>query len=111
MSRRPSPLDNEQCRQCSSFEDYVKSTKKQVKEEGCSDPLSNDDVELKPRRDDCPLDKDELGNKTWGLLHTMAAKYPEKPSKEDKCDMQTFFTVKNRASKNRFPRSTKPVVM
>lgn len=28
MNRRPTPLDNEQCRSCSSFSDYIKSTKK-----------------------------------------------------------------------------------
>lgn len=33
MSRRPSPLDNEQCRQCSSFSDYMKSTKKKINDE------------------------------------------------------------------------------
>lgn len=49
--------------------------------------------EVTHRRDDCPLDKDELGNKSWGLLHTMAAKYPEKPTKEEQCDMKTFFNV------------------
>lgn len=46
---------------------------------------------MKPRRDDCPLDKDELGNKSWGLLHTMAAKYPENPTDEQKCNMKKFF--------------------
>lgn len=32
MNRRPTPLDNEQCRQCSSFSDYIKSTKKKKDE-------------------------------------------------------------------------------
>lgn len=44
MSRRPSPLDNEQCRQCSSFSDYVKSTKKRVKEESLQN--ADDNVSL-----------------------------------------------------------------
>lgn len=48
---------------------------------------------MKNRRDDCPLDKDELGIKSWGVLHTIAAKYPDKPTREQECDMKTFFNV------------------
>ena len=44
-------------------------------------------------RADCPLDKDELGSKTWAFLHTMAAYYPEKPTVVQKADMRTFFDV------------------
>ena len=33
-----------------------------------------------PKKDECPLDREELGVKTWGLLHTLAAYFPEKPS-------------------------------
>ncbi|XP_072383935.1 FAD-linked sulfhydryl oxidase ALR [Diabrotica undecimpunctata] len=87
MPGRPSPLDNEQCRQCTSFSDYVKSAKKKSTENGSV----SEHVE-KPRREDCPLDKDELGNKTWGLLHTMAAKYPDKPTIQDEKAMKEFFT-------------------
>ncbi|CAH0546053.1 unnamed protein product [Brassicogethes aeneus] len=83
MSRRPSPLDSEQCRQCSSFSDYVRQTKKKDSEAF---------VEM-PRRPDCPLDKDELGSKTWGFLHTMAAKYPKKPDASQQKEMKTFFTI------------------
>lgn len=48
---------------------------------------------MTPRREDCPLDRDELGNKSWGLLHTMAAKYPDNPSTEQKCEMKHFFSL------------------
>ena len=42
-------------------------------------------------RTDCPLDKNELGSKTWAFLHTMAAYYPDKPSRCQQKDMNTFF--------------------
>jgi FAD-linked sulfhydryl oxidase len=44
-----------------------------------------------PQRTDCPLDKDELGRGSWGLLHTIAAKYPERPSRSEQKDMTNFF--------------------
>ncbi|GJQ78914.1 putative sulfhydryl oxidase [Trypoxylus dichotomus] len=88
MTNRISPLDNEQCRQCTSFSDYIKQNREKINAERPEDaPL------MKPLRDDCPLDKDELGRKSWGLLHTMAAKYPRHPTDAEKRDMSVFFTL------------------
>ncbi|KAF1318229.1 Augmenter of liver regeneration, partial [Globisporangium splendens] len=39
---------------------------------------------------DCPLGREELGNATWGLLHSMGIYYPEKPSKEYQEKTKTF---------------------
>ncbi|XP_019872173.2 FAD-linked sulfhydryl oxidase ALR [Aethina tumida] len=89
MSRHSTPLDAEPCRSCVSFSDYLKQTKKKIKQ----DLASGETVQEIPTRNDCPLDKDELGSKTWGLLHTMAARYPEKPSEKQQDDMRTFFKV------------------
>lgn len=47
-------------------------------------------------RTDCPLDKDELGTRSWGLLHTIAAKYPDQPTPQEKRDICTFFSVFSR---------------
>lgn len=44
----------------------------------------------------CPLDKDDLGRSTWNLLHTMAAVYPDKPSEQQKQDVNTLFGVLSR---------------
>ncbi|CAH1099926.1 unnamed protein product [Psylliodes chrysocephalus] len=90
MSRRPTPLDNEQCRQCQPFKDYVKKSTKNKEGERDDSHKSSGDT---PRRPDCPLDREELGNKSWGLLHTIAAKYPENPQPKDKTTMREFFTL------------------
>ncbi|KAF0688374.1 Aste57867_19994 [Aphanomyces stellatus] len=39
---------------------------------------------------DCPLDREELGRATWGLLHTTAAYYPDKPTQAQKNQATTF---------------------
>lgn len=44
-------------------------------------------------RSDCPLDKDELGRGSWGLLHTIAAKYPANPTTTQRKDLSNFFML------------------
>lgn len=45
-----------------------------------------------PRRQDCPLDRDQLGSSTWSFLHTIAAVYPERPSAKESSDVKQFFS-------------------
>lgn len=47
----------------------------------------------KSNEPECPLDRNSLGRNTWSLLHTMAAKYPVKPTPEDKANMQEFIRL------------------
>lgn len=60
----------------------------------CNIFFKANDSDTKSHNDkSCPLDKDELGKSTWGLLHTMAANYPEKPTIEQVTDMTVFFKI------------------
>jgi hypothetical protein len=44
----------------------------------------------------CPLLKDELGRNTWGLLHTMAANFPNQPSKDEQSKAAAFINSMGR---------------
>ncbi|XP_078052734.1 evr1_Alr domain-containing protein Alr [Augochlora pura] len=81
------------CRVCTDFKTWTKIQKKAFESEKESEKKQekNQSVNSKVRRDDCPLDKDELGSKTWALLHTMAAYYPDHPSDAQKSYMKQFF--------------------
>ncbi|EGD77998.1 hypothetical protein PTSG_09636 [Salpingoeca rosetta] len=38
----------------------------------------------------CPVNRRELGRASWAFLHTMAAYYPEKPSRQEQDRMRDF---------------------
>ena len=42
---------------------------------------------------ECPADREELGRSSWTFLHTMAAYYPEQPSKKQSEEMKRFMTL------------------
>lgn len=42
---------------------------------------------------DCPLDREQLGRGSWGLLHTIASKYPVRPTPEQKVEMKEFIRI------------------
>ncbi|XP_024226325.1 FAD-linked sulfhydryl oxidase ALR [Bombus impatiens] len=80
------------CRACMDFKSWAKSQKKAFDSEKATEKIEKKDPPVnKVKRDDCPLDKDELGSRTWSFLHTMAAYYPDNPTDEQKLDMSKFF--------------------
>ena len=45
---------------------------------------------------ECPPDRMELGNKTWTLLHSVAAYFPASPSAQAQEDARTLMSVMSR---------------
>ncbi|XP_043263985.1 FAD-linked sulfhydryl oxidase ALR isoform X1 [Colletes gigas] len=81
------------CRVCTDFKTWAKIQKKTFESEKVqeSEKKQEKSSSLSNRRDDCPLDKDELGSRTWSFLHTMAAYYPDHPNEEQQSDITKFF--------------------
>ncbi|EFH67849.1 hypothetical protein ARALYDRAFT_892010 [Arabidopsis lyrata subsp. lyrata] len=43
-----------------------------------------------------PVTKEDLGRATWRFLHTLAAKYPEKPTKQQNKDVKDLMAILSR---------------
>lgn len=43
-----------------------------------------------------PLTKEELGRGTWALLHTIAAQYPDEPTRQQKRDVKELMAILSR---------------
>uniref|UniRef100_A0A2S2NE22 Sulfhydryl oxidase n=1 Tax=Schizaphis graminum TaxID=13262 RepID=A0A2S2NE22_SCHGA len=90
---------NEPCRSCTDFRTFSRMRRQefsqnQVQSEKSSSKNNiNETKILEHQREDCPLDKNELGRCTWKLLHTIAATYADKPSQEDQSNMEQFIRL------------------
>ncbi|XP_055844872.1 FAD-linked sulfhydryl oxidase ALR [Episyrphus balteatus] len=86
---RPDP----NCRSCTDFKTWsrkqreITKTPKNKVVEGHKE--ESDHSLIAPNN--CPLDKDSLGQSTWGLLHTIAAVYPTNPTDSQKQDVKQFY--------------------
>ena len=74
--------EEEECKACNDFKSFLLQSSKMDNNSNLSNKLK-----------DCPLDRTELGNRTWSFLHTMAAYYPKKPNDSQKGDMQQFIVL------------------
>lgn len=43
-----------------------------------------------------PVTKEELGRATWTFLHTLAAQYPERPTRQQKKDVKELMAILSR---------------
>ncbi|KAJ4164131.1 hypothetical protein LMH87_005816 [Akanthomyces muscarius] len=78
--------DGKPCRSCTSgaaFSAWAAQTKQRVK--GDKPATTTTDS-----RADCPPDVEMLGRSSWTLLHTIAATYPDTPSRTQQADMLRF---------------------
>uniref|UniRef100_A0A914LSQ4 Sulfhydryl oxidase n=1 Tax=Meloidogyne incognita TaxID=6306 RepID=A0A914LSQ4_MELIC len=96
------------CKACFSWEDMLKFTSKTKEKltKETTDNLNNKEETktnwnsrrkqqeqmIKHRREDCPLDKDQLGRSTWNLLHTMSVYYPDDPTEKEKQNTKDFLS-------------------
>ncbi|KAJ6310425.1 hypothetical protein OIU76_015198 [Salix suchowensis] len=65
-------------------------------------PANRDTSSVQPKdvlnkgKSAAPLTKEELGRATWTFLHTLAAQYPEHPTRQQKKDVKELMTILSR---------------
>uniref|UniRef100_A0A1Q3FFL0 Sulfhydryl oxidase n=1 Tax=Culex tarsalis TaxID=7177 RepID=A0A1Q3FFL0_CULTA len=99
-SKEPAP-----CRTCTDFKSWSKQQRKALSTNSTTTTPPPSEVSSRtaapaavlntgdqlPKH--CPLDKERLGRHTWGLLHTMAAYFPDQPSAEEQSNVRQFFNA------------------
>ncbi|KAL7814744.1 augmenter of liver regeneration [Trichoderma gracile] len=84
--------DGKPCRSCTSFASWAAQAKQVTKkDDALADrrAVSTTAAASGPPPD-CPPDVETLGRSTWTLLHTIAATYPEQPSRTQQSDLLSF---------------------
>ena len=99
------------CRACTDFKQWMKTAPTSSTEAKASDDQKKkaedkegDKVKVTPEtgvsvpadHHECPPDRMELGNKTWTLLHSVAAYFPASPSAQAQDDARTLMSVMSR---------------
>jgi mitochondrial FAD-linked sulfhydryl oxidase len=74
--------DGKPCKTCTAFRDLLSLPTKRPK------PSFQNEVIEQPAH--CPPDVEVLGRATWTFLHTLAANYPENPSKQQQKEISSF---------------------
>jgi mitochondrial FAD-linked sulfhydryl oxidase len=87
---------------CSSKDDMMKMMRKVVidtnaaknknKNKNKSSSEEEDNINnINETLKSCPLSREDLGNSTWSVLHSVAANFPDKPSALQKVQARRFF--------------------
>jgi len=91
--------DGKPCKVCNSFSDWAKIKVKKVPGSGASKAaaggaaaavVASTTTSSSTTRENCPPDSAALGRATWTFLHTTAAYYPIKPTKEHQDRMRAL---------------------
>ncbi|KAG5927093.1 hypothetical protein E4U42_002592 [Claviceps africana] len=89
--------DGKPCRSCTSFAAWKAMTRNKTRHDAAAapgnEPSVNAVAESSSSRPDCPPDVEALGRGTWTLLHSMAASYPDMPSKSRQSDLVSFINL------------------
>ncbi|KAG6006107.1 hypothetical protein E4U21_007404 [Claviceps maximensis] len=85
--------DGKPCRSCTSFAAWKAMSRNKTRHDAAAhdnQPSVSAVTEPASSRPDCPPDVETLGRGTWTLLHSIAASYPDRPSKSQQSDLLSF---------------------
>ncbi|CAD7077588.1 unnamed protein product [Hermetia illucens] len=91
-SKRNSYQGDPSCRSCTDFKTWTKRQRDALHMSSSAAGTNENkqqipQVETQNQYRDCPLDKNELGRATWGLLHSISVTIPEHPTETQRRDL------------------------